>query len=77
MKMCSDVKIGWGHHTKNCAQMFILDVKGGDTAHQGVIFPAGVRVFPAGNLQHLTGLTGNFSPKSFIFEAFESSGQYG
>ena len=40
---------------------------------QGVIFPAGVRVFPAGNLQHLTGLTGNFIPNSHIFVASESS----
>ena len=29
MKMSSDVKIGWGHRTYKCAQMFILDVRGG------------------------------------------------
>ena len=42
---------------------------------QGVIFPAGVWVFPTGNLQHLTGFTGNFSPNSRVFVVFESSRQ--
>ena len=51
---------------------FLPCIKTEDGNVQGVIFPAGVRVFPAGNLQHLTG---NFSPNLRVFVAFESSGQ--
>ena len=42
------------------------------TRQQGVIFPAGVWVFPTGNLWHFIGFTGNFSPNSRVIVAFES-----
>ena len=40
--------------------------------YQGVIFPAGVWVFPTGNFWHLTCLTGNFSSNSRFIVAFDT-----